>query len=136
MVVIVVADVVPLREEQAVVLVPRRTPSRTSSWWWLIFEFPANISPPLSESESDESPVNGTDRIWLARYNNNKQNISCIIKWKTIGKTSQAQGRQNKGRGISRLCNFKMNLNSNCDNLYFQSTKTYFLIIIMIKVIN
>ena len=87
MVVIVVAVV--LREEQAV---PRRTPSRTSSaWWGLIFEFPAiSPAPPLSESESDESPVNGTDRIWLARYNKHKTHNETIGKTKAGKKVTVA----------------------------------------------
>ncbi len=52
MVVVVVAVV--LREDE----VPRKTPSKASSWEGWIWR----ISP-HSDSESDESPVNGTDRI-------------------------------------------------------------------------
>ena len=57
-VIVVMVVAVVLREE----LVPRSTPSRTSSGAWLS---PRPRSP-ASESESDESPVKGTERIWLA----------------------------------------------------------------------
>ena len=51
-VMVVIVVVVVLREEH----VPRRTPSRTSSGG-------LSRASPASESESEESPVNGTERI-------------------------------------------------------------------------
>ena len=79
-VMVVVVVVVVLREDEAL--------------WWLLLVSPCSpralrlpltpLSP--SESESDESPVNGTDLIWLALCNEGK-NAWChslFLSWATL----------------------------------------------------
>ena len=45
------------------VVVPRARWSDPARWWWW---WSSGFAPSLSESV--DSPVNGTERIWLARY--------------------------------------------------------------------
>ena len=70
--VVLVVSLVLREAEPPAEPVPRKTPSKTSSGAarraWL------GRPSPQSESESDESPVKGTERIWLALWKN-KQTI-------------------------------------------------------------
>ena len=70
--VVLVVSLVLREAEPPAEPVPRKTPSKTSSGAarraWL------GRPSPQSESESDESPVKGTERIWLALWKNKQTN--------------------------------------------------------------
>ena len=71
--VVLVVSLVLREAEPPAEPVPRKTPSKTSSGAarraWL------GRPSPQSESESDESPVKGTERIWLALWKNKQTTL-------------------------------------------------------------
>jgi hypothetical protein len=80
--VVLVVSLVLREAEPPAEPVPRKTPSKTSSGAarraWL------GRPSPQSESESDESPVKGTERIWLALWKNKQTDKQSILKTKKM----------------------------------------------------